>query len=135
MPGFTEPERMETPNKDKYNLEKLYEDMYSFMISKDTESLGKLLDDDFVLVHMTGMRQHKKEFLNAISNGNLNYFSCEDSEINTDIKGEKVRLTGKSKVNAAVFGGGRNTWRLKLDLDLIKKERHWMITEIRASTY
>ena len=128
-------DRMATPNNEKCNLEKLYEDMYSYMISKDTESLGKLLDDDFVLVHMTGMRQPKKDYLKAISNGTLNYFSCEDSEINLDIQGSKARLTGKSKVNAAVFGGGRNTWRLQLDLDLINKEGNWFITEIRASTY
>ena len=128
-------DRMVTPNNEKYNLEKLYEDMYSYMISKDTESLGKLLDDDFVLVHMTGMRQPKKDYLKGISNGTLNYFSCEDSEINLDIQGSKARLTGKSKVNAAVFGGGRNIWRLQLDLDLINKEGTWLITEIRASTY
>ena len=103
------PDRMETPNIEKSKLEKLHEDMYSYMISKDTTALGKLLDDDFVLVHMTGMRQPKKEYLKAISNGTLNYFSCEDSEINTVIQGGKARLTGKSKVNAAVFGGGRNT--------------------------
>ena len=127
--------RMGTPNNEKYDLEKLYEEMYSYMISKDIESLEKLLDDDLVLVHMTGMRQPKKDYLKAISNGTLNYFSCEDSEIKTDIQGSKARLTGKSKVNVAVFGGGRNTWRLQLDLDLINKEGNWLITEIRASTY
>ena len=128
-------DKMVPPKNEKCNLEKLYEDMYSYMISKDTESLGKLLEDDFVLVHMTGMRQTKKDYLKAISNGTLNYFSCEDSEIYTDIQGSKARLTGKSKVNAAVFGGSRNTWRLQLDLDLINKEGNWFITEIRASTY
>ena len=81
------------------------------------------------------MRQSKKEYLKAISNGTLNYYSCEDFEINTDIQGEKARLIGKSKVNAAVFGGRKNTWRLQLDLDLKNKERNWLITEIRASTY
>ena len=84
---------------------------------------------------MTGMRQSKKEYLKSISNGTLNYFSCDESKIKTDIQGKKARLTGKSKVNAAVFGGGINTWRLQLDLDLISKDGYWVITEIRASTY
>lgn len=128
-------DRMIPSNNEKCNLEKLYEDMFSYMISKDIESLGKMLDEDFVLVHMTGMRQPKREYLKAVSNGTLNYFSCEDSEINTYIQGEKARLTGKSKVNAAVFGGGRNIWRLQLDIDLISKDGYWLITEIRASTY
>ena len=62
------PYGMETPNNEKCNLKKLYEDMYSYMISKNIESLGKLLDEDFVLVHMTGMRQPKKDYLKATSN-------------------------------------------------------------------
>ena len=127
--------RMETRNNEKYELEKLYEDMYSCMISKDIAALGKLLDDDFILVHMTGMIQHKKEYLKAISNGTFNYFNWEDSEINLDIQGSKARLTGKSKVNATVFGGVRITWRLQLDKDLIYKDGCCLITEIRASTY
>ena len=47
------PERMKTPNNEIDNLEKLYKEMYYYMISKNTKSLGKLLDNDFVLVHMT----------------------------------------------------------------------------------
>ena len=48
---------------DEQRILVLYWEMYRYMISKDTASLGKMLSDDFVLVHMTGMRQSKQEYL------------------------------------------------------------------------
>lgn len=87
-----------------------YEEMYRCMIAKDTASLGKLLDGNFVLVHMTGMRQPKAEFLRSIANGTLNYYS----RLEVSIHGDTARMTGRSLVNAGVFGGGRYTWPLQV---------------------
>ena len=112
--------------------------MYKAMIAKDTEVLERLLDEDFVLVHMTGMIQSKQEYLRAIENGTLNYYSCEETvlEKNREKDSEdRVHIIGKSLVNAAVFGGGRHTWPLQLDIDLVKKGNEWKITKIKASTY
>lgn len=109
--------------------------MYQAMIAKDTEVLEQLLDEDFVLIHMTGMRQSKREFIWAIKNGTLNYYSSVDSEIAINDFDSKAFIIGKSRVNVAVFGGCRRTWPLQLDIDLVKKVNEWKITEIKASTY
>ena len=112
--------------------------MYKAMIAKDTEVLEQMLDEDFVLIHMTGMHQSKQEYLRSIENGILNYYSCENTvfEKNKERDGEdKMHIIGKSRVNAAVFGGGRRTWSLQLDIDLVKKGNEWKITKIKASTY
>ena len=116
-------------------LQKLYIDMYRYMIAKDTENLEALLDNSFVLVHMTGMKQTKQEYLRAIKTGTLNYFSEELDNINVKISGDRAAVIGQSRVNAAVFGGGRHTWRLELDIDFIKRDGRWLMTEARASTY
>ena len=119
-------------------FEKLYSGMYQAMIAKDTAGLGNMLDESFVLVHMTGMRQSKQEYLRAIENGTLNYYSCEETvlEKNGERENEeRMHIIGKSRVNAAVFGGGRRTWPLQLDIDLVKKGDEWKITKIKASTY
>ncbi|MBD5312350.1 MAG: nuclear transport factor 2 family protein [Bacteroides sp.] len=116
-------------------LRQMYSDMYRYMISKDTTSLGKMLDDRFVLVHMTGMRQPKHEYLRAIADGTLNYYTCTDSDIDIKIEGDTARMTGRSYVNAAVFGGGRHTWPLCLDTDLRLVYGQWLMTETRASTF
>lgn len=60
---------------DKEELIKLYHDMYAAMVAKDEEKLRRVHDDSFVLIHMTGMNQSKEEYIRAIMNGTLNYFS------------------------------------------------------------
>ncbi len=116
-------------------LDSMYGEMYRHMISKDTAALGRMLDDSFVLVHMTGMRQPKAAYLNAIANGTLNYFSCDDTRLTINVSGDTARLTGKSQVNAAVFGGGRHTWPLQLDITLSNKNGQWLMTQAVASTF
>ena len=116
-------------------IKELYASMYRYMIAKDTENLSFLLDNSFVLVHMTGMKQTKQEYLKAIKTGTLNYFSEELDNIDVKISGDRAAVIGQSRVNAAVFGGGRHTWRLELDIDLIRKDARWLMIEARASTY
>lgn len=105
---------------DKEIIENCYREMYRGMIDKDQAVLSEVLDDSYVLVHMTGMRQTKDEFIRAVENGVLNYYSANHQRISTEIHGDKAELVGKSMVGAAVFGGGQNTWRLQLRLKLIR---------------
>ena len=116
-------------------VEDCYREMYRGMIGKDRAVLDEVLDDSFVLVHMTGMRQAKDAFIRAVEDGTLNYYSASHQRMNADIHGSQAELLGQSVVSAAVFGGGRHTWRLQLRLTLAQKGGVWSITEARASTY
>ena len=69
---------MITQMSDKQQIEALYKQMYRAMIAKDTVTLGSLLDENSVLIHMTGTRQPKHDYLRAIKDGTLNYYSVED---------------------------------------------------------
>ena len=109
--------------------------MYDAMINKDSKLLAEILCDNFVLIHMTGMNQSKKEFISSVLNGTLNYFSAKHQNIEVNIHNSTAELIGQSIVNAAVFGGGRHTWKLQLDLDLIKKDEEWLIYRAKASVY
>ena len=109
--------------------------MYLAMINKDQAALERIHDDSFVLFHMTGMKQTKNEYISAIMGGTLNYYSAVHEDMKAAVNGDTAKLTGKSKVTAAVFGGGRNAWRLQLDLELIRKNGEWYFTLARASTY
>ncbi|MBQ9526782.1 MAG: nuclear transport factor 2 family protein [Fretibacterium sp.] len=120
---------------DEDKIREMYRVMYRHMISKDIARLGSLLDDAFALVHMTGMRQPKRDYIRAIQDGTLNYFSEEPENLEVTVNGDKASLIGQSRVNAAVFGGGRHTWRLELDIDLKRQDGRWLMTEARASTY
>ena len=41
----------------------------------------------------------------------------------------------RSRVNAAVYGGGRHTWPLQMDSRLERIDGQWKITWTKASTY
>lgn len=109
--------------------------MYRAMIAKDAEALEAVLDEGFVLIHMTGMRQDKRAFIQTVLDGTLNYHSCRDESIDVKVNGANASLIGKSQVNAAVFGGGKHTWRLEQDLKLAKRADKWLITLSKACTY
>ena len=132
---FLFPISLMAQNEEKH-LKELYTVMYKAMIAKDTTMLGEMMVDNSALIHMTGMRQPRREYLRAIADGTLNYYSCTDSDVKVTIEGDSARMTGCSQVNAAVFGGGRHTWPLRLDIDWNKAgEGKWTITEIRAGTF
>ena len=120
---------------DKEQIETCYRQMYCGMVGKDRGLLSEVLDDTFVLVHMTGMRQSKEAFIRAVENGTLNYYSADHQRMDTEVHGDTAELVGRSVVNAAVFGGGRNTWHLQLRLKLIRTGGAWKVAEARASTY
>ncbi|MBO7418668.1 MAG: nuclear transport factor 2 family protein [Bacteroidaceae bacterium] len=120
---------------DKEQIEALYREMYHAMIAKDTITLNRIHADNFVLTHMTGMHQSKREYVNAIANGTLNYYSAEHEQMDIKIDGNYATLTGRSRVNAAVFGGGRHTWRLQLSFTVRKENGHWLLASAKASTY
>lgn len=112
-----------------------YRRMYQGMVEKNEPILREVLAPEFVLIHMTGMRQSLDAFIQAVQNGTLNYSSASHQKIIVDLDGEHGKLTGQSLVHAAVFGGGWHTWRLQLACNLVKRGGKWQITEARASTY
>lgn len=129
--GQTKPKDMD----DKKQIEQLYKQMYQAMIAKDIATLNTILAEGSVLVHMTGTRQPKKQYLHEIENGTLNYYSVEDDEISITVNGVTAEMTGRSRVNAAVYGGGRHTWRLQMKSKLAKTNGRWQFVESKASTY
>ena len=91
---------------DKGQLIQLCKEMYTAMVNKDRTALER--------VHMTGMRQSRLDYISAIMDGTLNYYSAEHEGMQAEVKGDNAALVGKSRVTAAVFGVGKHTWRLQL---------------------
>lgn len=120
---------------DQDQITKLYHDMYRAIVQKDRAELERVHDESFVLLHMTGMRQSKQVYIDSIMNGTLNYYTEETEQLDIQVNGDRAVMTGRSRVNAAVFGGGKHTWRLQLKFDLIKRPDGWKLTSAQASTY
>lgn len=120
---------------DSEQIIQLYKEMYAAMVNKDRSALERVHDDSFVLVHMTGMRQPKEVYISSIMDGTLNYYAAEHEDLQVEIKDDTAVLIGKSRVTAAVFGGGKHTWRLQLRFQLVKKNGAWRFALASASTY
>ena len=120
---------------DRTEIENCYREMYRGMVEKDRRLLSEVLDESFVLAHMTGMQQSKKAFIRAVEDGTLNYSSANHQRIEVEAHGDSAELLGQSVVHAAVFGGGWHTWRLQLKLKLVRTNDTWKIKEASASTY
>jgi len=120
---------------DREQIIQLYKEMYTAMVNKDRAELERVHDDSFVLVHMTGMRQPKEVYISSIMDGTLNYYSASHEDMQVELKGDTAVMIGRSRVNAAVFGGGKHTWRLQLRFQLVKNNGEWRFALASASTY
>lgn len=116
-------------------LEELYREMWRALLSKDIATLEKLHAKEFVLIHMTGMRQPRAEYFRCVRDGELNYFSETTEKIFVDVKDNRGTLTGQSLVEAAVFGGRKNLWRLQLTFQVELRDGRWIFVNAKASTY
>lgn len=120
---------------DEQALRNLYERTYKAMIAKDERALREVHADDFILVHMTGMKQTRAQYIDYILRGTLNYFTAQTEQMSIAVDGDSATLRGRSRVEAAVFGGGRHTWRLQLSFKARKTGGVWRFTRAEASTY
>ena len=116
-------------------ISELYKDYWDYMIEKNIEGLRSLMSSDYSLYHMTGVRQSADEFLKGLDNGTFNYYSAEHDDIVVGVDGDEATMIGKSRVVAAVYGGGKGSWRLQGDFTLRKENENWKFTSSRASTY
>ena len=122
---------------DRETCATLYCDLCDASIRKDADGIASVLADDYELIHMTGIRQGKRAYINAVLDGTLNYYSIAHDSVDVEVSpdGGRAAIRGRSRVNAAVFGGGRHTWRLQQDLKAEKRNGAWLLAESRASTY
>ncbi|MBR5040773.1 MAG: nuclear transport factor 2 family protein [Clostridiales bacterium] len=120
---------------DENTIREMYEKYWTCMIEKDADGLRSLMSEDYYLLHMTGVKQSVDEFLKGLLNGTFNYFSAEHDGITVHVDGDTATLIGKSRVLAAVYGGGKHTWRLQGDFTLRKENGMWRFTSSEASVY
>ena len=120
---------------DKELARKLYIDLCEASINKDLDKLDEILSDDYVLVHMTGMKQSKEDYIESVKNGELSYFETKHESIEVTINGNEATILGKTKTLASPFGSSKSWWNLRQDLKAKKIDGKWILTYSKASTY
>lgn len=120
---------------DKEQVEELYQLYWKYMIDKDFAGMDAIMTDDYELRHMTGLRQNKQSFYNSVRSGELNYYSAAHDEIIVKVSGDTAEMIGRSRIEAAVYGGRRLLWRLQGDFTFRREAGTWKLASSRASTY
>ncbi len=120
---------------DREAIRELYREYWRYMIDKDVRNLKRLMADDYVLMHMTGVQQSRETFLSGLKDGTFNYYSAEHESIEVTVNGDTARMIGKSRVTAAVYGGRISSWKLRGDFTLRKENGAWLMTGSKASAY
>lgn len=120
---------------DKELLRKLYIDLCDASINKDLDKLNEILSDDYILVHMTGMKQSKEDYIESVKSGELAYYESNHESIEVNINGEEATIIGKTKTLASPFGSSKSWWNLRQDLKAKKINGKWMLTFSKASSY
>ena len=116
-------------------IRELYREYWRCMIAKDADGLRSMMTDDYTLLHLTGTKQSAEVFLKGLLNGTFNYYSAEHDSIEVTVAGDRASMIGRSRVLAAVYGGGKHSWRLRGDFTLRKEEGRWKLSSSSASTY
>ncbi|TDL33512.1 nuclear transport factor 2 family protein [Macrococcoides bohemicum] len=123
--------QMITPEEQVYLV---YKSLYEAMINKDVDCIDRLMMDGSFLVHMTGYKQPKREWIKAIEDQSMKYFSSKEENIEIMMKDKKATLIAQNRVDANI-NGSRNTWPLELTMYMVKFEKDWKISHIDATTY
>lgn len=116
-------------------IKQLYIKLCDASINKDIDTLEEILANDYILIHMTGKRQTKQDYINSVVKGELKYFESIHESIDVKIDGNKASLVGKTKTLASPFGFGKSWWNLRQDIVFEKINGTWIIKESKASSY
>ena len=120
---------------DEKQIQKLYRGYWEGMIRKDAQGLRDLMAEDYYLEHMTGVRQTRDQFLAGLLAGTFNYYSAEHDAIEVRVHGDSAEMIGRSRITAAVYGGGKKSWRLQGNFTLRKEAGAWKLTSSGVTTY
>ena len=111
-----------------------YEAQRRAMVAGDADALGDLLADDFVLVHMTGYRQPKAQWLADVRSGAMSYHSMTDVDVSVDVSGHAPVVTARTRTAATIWGAS-GTWPLQLRISFAYDGTAWVATGTVASTW
>ena len=104
------------------------------MIEKNTIEIGKIVDKDFTLTHITGYIQSKTEWFSEIESERMKYYAYKEVKTSIKIEDNKATFIGQNMLDARIWRS-RNNWRLQQTMQLEKRNGKWIILKSVATTF
>ena len=121
--------------KDEGLVRQLFISLCQASIDKDIDLINSILAEDYILVHMTGMKQSKSDYIKSVLTGELKYYEVVYEDIDVKVNGNSANVIGKTKILASPFGVSKSWWKLRQDMELEKINGKWIIKKSVASMY
>ncbi|WP_144781795.1 nuclear transport factor 2 family protein [Macrococcoides caseolyticum] len=115
-------------------LHEIYRTLVDGMIEKDTHAIDRIMMDGSYLTHITGYKQKKCEWLKAIEEETMKYYSVREEFLEIIYRERTARVIARNLIDARI-DGYRNVWPLELTLFLAKFGKEWMISNIETKMY
>ena len=117
------------PNSKEEEVLERFKEFQQALIEKDEKTLNEIMEDDYILTHMSGKTQTKNEFIEEIMNGTLNYYNSTIIEPRIKFINENLaRIIADVELDAKVYGI-KGTWTLNTDIAMEKVDNHWFLNK------
>lgn len=99
------------------------------IIEKNDEKLYEIMDDSYLLTHMSGKRQRKEEYITEIMDGTLNYYKSKIIHPQISIIDQThARLIADVELDAKVYGI-KGTWTMNSEVFMKKIDNKWFLNQ------
>lgn len=102
-----------------------YQTINKAMIAKDRATMERYFDKDLIFTHMSGKKQSRKEFIDEILDGTLNYYKVDTKDFSIRIAGDIAHMSVTHTLTAKVYGA-RGAWTLSSVSTYKKRNGIWV---------
>ncbi len=91
-------------NDSTAEIVRLEEERYAAMLSKDVTALERLLDEDLVYMHSSGISDTKESYLRGLKDGVWDYLRISRTEQTVKVKGDIALVFNRLAISIKVRG-------------------------------
>ena len=113
----------------KKEIEQFLDNWNAAMIAADTARLGSMMDDGIILRHITGMTQTKREWLEEVGSGSMEYHKIEKRDVVVTSNDNGSASVSFTSIITATIWGSYGTWTLSGTMRLVKRSGRWIRVE------
>jgi DNA-binding Lrp family transcriptional regulator len=106
-----------------------FKEFQEAIIKKDAETLDEIMDDEYILTHMSGKTQTKAEYISEIMDGTLNYYKSTIIHPQISIfEDDYAKIIADVELDAKVYGI-KGTWTLNTNISMKKMNNKWFLNQ------
>ena len=105
---------------------------FDWLIQKQYDSLNAILDDHLMYIHSNGWIQNKKEVVDDLKSGKLNYVKIAVKEVSARIYDKTAVVNGIATIDG-VMEGKASSFELRYTEVYIQRGKNWILVSRHAN--